>query len=92
MRCQLAATAKRLPGEQALPIIAGLLKHNEDMDDRFIPLMVWWATKNKAISDREAMLELVTANDQRALSLVRTTVAPRLARRYTAERIDRGIH
>ncbi len=88
---QLAATAKRLSGAQALPIIAGLLRHSEDKDDPFVPLMIWWAVENKAVSDREAVLGLVTSSDEKELPLVRTVVAPRLARRYTAEHSDLGF-
>ena len=91
VHCQLAATARRLPGAQALPIIAGLVGHGEDMDDKFIPLMTWWAVENKAVSDREAMLALMTAGDKKTLPMVRTTIVPRLARRYTAEHNEAGF-
>ncbi len=91
VRCQLAATARRLPGAQALPIVAGLLCRSEDKDDTFIPLMDWWVVENKAITDRDAVFALVADNDHKALPLVRTVVAPRLARRYTAEHNDIGF-
>ncbi len=91
VRCQLAATARRLPGSQALPIAAALLRHGEDKDDPFLPLMDWWVLENKAISDRESVLSLVTAADNRELPLVRGEIAPRLARRYTAEHTDLGF-
>jgi putative membrane-bound dehydrogenase-like protein len=91
VRSQLAATAKRLSGAQALPIIARLLRHSEDLDDLHIPLMIWWAIENKAISDREAVLGLVISGNAKELPLVRSIVAPRLARRYTAEQTDLGF-
>jgi putative heme-binding domain-containing protein len=91
VRSQLAASAKRLSGEQALPIIARLLRHSEDVDDLHIPLMIWWAVENKAISDREAVLQLVMSGDAKELPLVRATVVPRLVRRYTAEQSDLGF-
>ena len=71
--------------------MAGLLSHGEDKDDTFIPLMDWWVVENKAITDRDAVLALVTADDHKQLPLVRSVVAPRLARRYTAEHNDVGF-
>ncbi|HTU24402.1 MAG TPA: PVC-type heme-binding CxxCH protein [Pirellulales bacterium] len=91
VHCQLAATAKRLPVGQALPIIAELLRHSEDADDPYIPLMIWWAVENKAVSDRDAVLGLVLAADAKELPLVRTVIVPRLARRYTAEQSEIGF-
>ena len=43
VRCQLAATAKRLPPEQSLPIIRSLMTRDEDATEARQPLMVWWA-------------------------------------------------
>jgi len=43
VRSQFAATAKRLPPEQSLPIVRNLMLHDEDLSDSRQPLMVWWA-------------------------------------------------
>ncbi|HEX4142234.1 MAG TPA: PVC-type heme-binding CxxCH protein [Pirellulales bacterium] len=91
VRSQLAATAKRLSGAQALPIIARLIEHSEDVDDLHIPLMIWWAIENKAISDREAVMRMVMSGDAKELPLVRKFMAPRLVRRYTAEQSEVGF-
>ena len=45
VRCQLAATAKRLPPEQSLPIIRSLMTRDEDATDPRQPLMIWWAVE-----------------------------------------------
>src|SRR5262249_33757799 len=37
VRAQLACTARRLPGEQALPIVVNLLSHDEDANDPRLP-------------------------------------------------------
>ena len=58
VRSQLAATAKRLPGPQAIPIIKNLLKDHDDANDPDIPLQIWWAMESKAVSDRKEMLAL----------------------------------
>src|SRR5205807_1785972 len=59
VRCQLACTCKRLPGKQALPIAGELLQRTEDVNDPFIPLLLWWAIEDKAVSDREQVLHLL---------------------------------
>ena len=46
VRSQLAASAKRLPQEQSLPIIKNLLLHDEDLADPRQPLMIWWALES----------------------------------------------
>ena len=43
VRSQLAASAKRLPQDQSLPIVKNLLLHDEDLADPRQPLMIWWA-------------------------------------------------
>lgn len=43
VRCQLAASAKRLPPEQSLPIVRNLMTRDEDLSDARQPLMIWWA-------------------------------------------------
>lgn len=82
---QLASTAKRLPEEQSLAVLAELVKRDEAMDDPHIPLLAWWAFENQAISGREQAVRLVTDPDVGQRPLVRSVVAPRLMRRFTAE-------
>lgn len=43
VRCQLAASAKRLSPEQSLPIVRNLMLRDEDLSDPRQPLMIWWA-------------------------------------------------
>ncbi len=47
-RCQLAATAKRLPADQAIPILFELLARPEDVADPYVPNMLWWALEAHA--------------------------------------------
>ena len=46
VRRQLASTAKRLPPADCLPIVAALARHDEDADDPYLPLLVWWALEH----------------------------------------------
>src|SRR5262249_35840462 len=51
VRSQLACSAKRLPAKDGLPVVRELLKRSEDVDDQHIPLLLWWAVEDKAVSD-----------------------------------------
>ncbi|MEM7231776.1 MAG: PVC-type heme-binding CxxCH protein [Planctomycetota bacterium] len=59
VRCQLAATARRIPTGAALPILAGLIERNEDTKDLFLPLMIWWALEAHA-DDHDDVLRFVS--------------------------------
>ena len=48
VRAQLASTARRLPVQQALPILAHLLHRKEDATDPHIPQLLWWAFETHA--------------------------------------------
>ena len=51
VRCQYAASAKRLPTVQALPILRNLLEHDEDLADPRQPLMIWWGLEASIIAN-----------------------------------------
>ncbi len=89
VRAQLAATAKRLPGAQGLPIVQALLDRDEDGDDLHVPLLLWWALEDKAISDRQRVLEMFAGGGDWANRLKRETLA-RLMRRYAAAGTNDG--
>ncbi|HEV2948961.1 MAG TPA: PVC-type heme-binding CxxCH protein [Gemmataceae bacterium] len=85
VRSQLASTCKRLPGHYALPIVRELLRRQEDVDDAHIPLLLWWAIEDKALSDRDQMLDWFRESDAWQTPLIRRYIVERLARRYMAE-------
>jgi len=58
VRSQLACSARRLPSEQCLPIVAKLIEHSEDASDPHIPLLLWWAIESKAELNREEIIGL----------------------------------
>ena len=82
-RCQLASTAKRLPTDQALPVIARLMDHREDSGDIDIPGMLWWALEAHA-NDREALLSLFEAPTfwSKPIKFKRATFAQLVMKRY----------
>jgi putative membrane-bound dehydrogenase-like protein len=88
VRSQLACTAKRLSGEQGLPLAAALLARDEDQADAQIPLLLWWSVEDKATSDRQRVLDLFAQRKAWNQPLIRSTILPRLARRYAAVGMD----
>ena len=76
---------KRLPGPDCLPIVRELLRRDEDADDPFIPMLLWWAIEDKAISDRDAVLGLLDSPEAWRAPIVRRFIVERLARRYVDE-------
>jgi putative membrane-bound dehydrogenase-like protein len=91
VRSQLACSAKRLPGKDALPILAALLKHDEDHDDQHIPLLIWWGFEDKALTSREQIIQLFSSPGFWQHSITRDVILERLARRYTDEGNEQGL-
>lgn len=86
VRAQLASTAKRLPGSNALPILREALYRDEDATDKHIPLLEWWALESKATSDRAQVLDLLKDSALWRTPLFSKFIVARLGQRYTAER------
>lgn len=81
VRVQLAASAARLPAPVALPIIEGLLTHDEDAGDPHQPLMVWWALERQAAAARDEVARWTDSPTPWQRPIFRETIAPRLIRR-----------
>lgn len=105
VRTQFAATAKRLPSEQSLPIVRSLMMRDEDAGDARQPLMIWWALEascdvvaNPKLSESTAAVHTHPAlalNDPELWKrpLVQKEILPRLMRRYASsgQRSDLAI-
>ena len=89
VRSQLAASAKRFPGNVALPVLANLLDRDLDSRDAHIPLLIWWALESKAVSEADKVVKLF-AQDQAWGSSMWQANAQRLIRRYAAEGTAEG--
>jgi putative membrane-bound dehydrogenase-like protein len=85
VRSQLACSAKYLPAADCLLIVRELLRHDEDVADPHIPLLLWWAVEDKAIQHRDAVLALLDTVDDWRRPLVQRFLLERLGRRYLAE-------
>jgi putative membrane-bound dehydrogenase-like protein len=85
VRSQLACSCKRLPGPDCLPIVRELLMRDEDASDLYIPLLLWWAIEEKAISDRDSVISLLDSSAVWRTPIVSRFIVERLARRYMDE-------
>jgi putative membrane-bound dehydrogenase-like protein len=80
VRSQLAASCQRWGPGEALPILARLLRRDEDRSDVQIPLLIWWALERQWHDDPEAVVALFTNPDAQKPAIVRGIVLDRLAR------------
>jgi putative heme-binding domain-containing protein len=85
VRSQLASSAKRLPADQAIPVIEQLLQHDSDAADPHIPLLIWWAIENKSISRLKDWVALFSKRDEWSYRIAAEYIAPRLVQRCAAE-------
>jgi putative membrane-bound dehydrogenase-like protein len=91
--CQIAASAKRLPAEQALPVVQQLLQRDDFATDARFPLMVWWALEQQVLPAREAVITMWTNPALWQPVLARQEILPRLMRRFaaTGQRADLAV-
>lgn len=85
VRAQLAATARRLPVAQALPVIRGLVAHDADASDPCLPLLCWWGIETRLPAERDAVLRLLETPALRERRIVAEHLLPRLMRRFALE-------
>lgn len=82
VRSQIASSARRLKASECLRLIKPLLMVEEDANDAYIPLLLWWAIESKSEKDSQAVLELFA---DRALwddAIVKRHILERLMRRF----------
>jgi putative membrane-bound dehydrogenase-like protein len=88
VRCQLACTSKRIPVWDMLHNLWDLSWAAEDVDDPFIPLLIWWALESKVVTHPDAIHQFFIAMFY--APVVRHTIAERLARRFMSEGSAKG--
>lgn len=91
VRAQLASSVTRLPGKDALPITRELLLHSEDVSDKHVPLLLWWAVESKCVTDRDAILRMLEDSTFWHAPIVQKFIVARLGQRFTAERTDANL-
>ena len=91
VRAQLASSVTRLPGQDALPITRELLLRSEDVSDKHVPLLLWWAVESKCATDRDAILRMLEDSTFWHAPIVQKFIIARLGQRFTAERTDANL-
>lgn len=81
VRSQLAATARRLQTEDAMPVIENLLMKHDDANDPDLPMQLWWALEARAGSDPLAAVELFDNRTLWGKEIVSKTLLHRLMQR-----------
>lgn len=81
-RAQLACSARRLPAGQALKILRELTLREEDIEDRYIPLLVWWGIEACIRVSPEAVVEVFEADRLRSAPMFQAHLIERLTRRF----------
>ncbi|QDV55530.1 PVC-type heme-binding CxxCH protein [Rosistilla oblonga] len=84
VRSQLAASARRMPAAQSLPVIAGLLTHDEDVDDIHVPLLIWWALEAHCEADGQQVLAMFNDSKIWTRPIVQQHLLERLMRRFAS--------
>ncbi|MFM7918955.1 MAG: dehydrogenase, partial [Planctomycetaceae bacterium] len=88
---QLAATAKRLPAETAVPMINANINRDDHGDDPCLPLLWWWAVEQHSVSGRAEVMRRFVRPTLWNSRLGRDVLMPRLIRRYAAEGTAEGL-
>lgn len=81
VRAQLISSVRRMPAEQALPILDPLLRRDADADDLHIPLLLWWAVEQQCRNDLDAAIGLFDDSSLWSARIVEETILSRLMRR-----------
>jgi putative membrane-bound dehydrogenase-like protein len=85
VRNQLACSAKRWPSRSALPVIRELLRHDEDVSDPQIPLLLWWAIEENLMSDQSNGIGVLSSAADWQLPMMKTHILERIARRAASD-------
>lgn len=84
VRNQLACSAKRWPPRVAQAVVRELLRHDEDVNDPQIPLLLWWAIEENILRDRSDGLGVLNTVADWQVPMMRAHILERLARRFAS--------
>jgi putative membrane-bound dehydrogenase-like protein len=88
VRSQLASSCQRWPSKKALPILAKLVRRDEDRSDTQIPLLLWWAVERHLQVDRASVVPLFATSDAQTPAIVRDVILERIARVLASQDAD----
>jgi len=82
--CQIACSARRLPADQAMKIVQGLLSEPRGQDDPFFGLLVWWAVESHAQSFEQIESNLLSNPALWKNPIAMKIIFPNLVRRWAS--------
>ena len=85
VRSCLAASCKRWAAKDSFPILKQLIRREEDVKDKHIPLLIWWAIEDKSTTDLTEVTKLLRDPNLWKTPMMQQHLLPRLAQRYGAE-------
>lgn len=88
VRSELAHIAGRLDTNAALAVLYELIRRQEDVRDRHVPLRIWWSLESKIATDADVVLAWIDKNSLWQAPLFTEQIAGRVARRLAADRGD----
>ena len=91
VRSQMAASARRLPVDQALSLLKQLLRHSEDVDDPYVPLMCWWVIEANLDRGRDAVIALLGDPELRRQPMVEQHILRRVVRALALKGKNRDL-
>ena len=91
VRSQLAASCQRWSSMDALPILAELIRRDEDRNDPQIPLMLWWAVERQLRNDKGALFNAITEQEGKTFPIVGDVIPERLARACVSGATEEGF-
>ncbi len=88
VRSELANTAARLDPQMARAVLQELMRRQEDLADKHVPLRIWWTLEEQMTRDPDSVLNWVEEAGLWQAPIFTAHIAPRLARRLVADRGD----
>ncbi len=79
---QIACSARRLPSDEAIQLVARLLHRELPSDDLHLPHLVWWAVEKHAAAFATLDQQLLTNPQTWNSPLFQTQIAPKLVKRW----------
>jgi len=88
VRSELASAAGRLEPAAALAVLRELMRRQEDVADKHVPLRIWWSLEEAMKRDPDLVLNWLEEADVWQAPVFVGHIAPRIARRLAADRGD----
>ena len=88
VRSELAGIAARREPDAALAVLHELIRRQEDVSDKHIPLRIWWALEKTITTDPDVVLSWLEKDGVWQEPVFAEHLAGRIARRLAADRGD----